>query len=469
MSKKVGQIIVDVLEGAGVQHCYGIPGDTLNHITDPLRASGKIEWVLMRHEEAGGFAAGADALLTNRLAACAGTCGPGSLHFINGLFETHRNRAPVILIATQVATKELGVEYPQEVDLKQIYQSCSVFCEELRAPSEARRLTVLACQAALNKRGVAVLVVLGDLAAASADDDEPFRVHVPVSNRVPADDELDRLAAILHAGKDITLYAGAGAEHARDEVLELSRLLNAPVAHTSRAKDFIEHDNPNSVGMTGLLGVKSGYEAVMTCDTLVLLGADFAWRQFYPAKARVVQIDNDATHLGRRHPVECGLAGDLKPTLRALMPRVRQKADRKFLDICLKRHADANERLRKEERAGRNGLIHPQLVAATVSRLAADDAVFTAGGGSAMVWLLRHVAVNGRRRTLLSLLHGTMANAMPMVIGAKPARSSTTPKGGFPSGRRTPSCARPTRPSPASSTSISRFTCGRPAPAPNRT
>ncbi len=420
--KHVGQIIVEALEEAGVARCYGIPGDTLNHITDPLRISGKIEWVHVRHEEAGGFAAGADALLTGRLAACAGTCGPGSLHFINSLFESNRNRAPVIMIATQVGTFEQGIDFPQELDLRAILKHCSVFCEELRSPTEARRLTVLACQAALNKRGVAVIVVPGDLAAMKVDDGVHYRVHAPGSVRVPTDADLDAMAEILMAGSKVTVYAGAGAEGAHDEVVALCRLLNAPAAHTSRAKDFFEYDNPYNVGMTGLLGSTSGYAAVTTdCDTLLLLGTDFAWRQFYPKKARIIQVDSDGTHLGRRHPVELGVVGDVVPTLQALLPRLRPKPDRTFLDTCLKHVEASRKAMLHEERPGKGGLIHPQQVAALLSRHASDDAIFTADGGCPMVWLLRHVAVNGRRRTLLSLLHGTMANAMPMALGAQKA------------------------------------------------
>ena len=421
MSKTVGQVIVEALEEAGVRRCYGIPGDTLNHITDPLRISGRIEWVLVRHEEAGGFAAGADALLTGQVAACAGTCGPGSLHFINGLAEANRNRAPVVLIATQVNTFELGIDFPQEIDLRAIYKPCSVFCEELRSPTEARRLTVLACQSALTKRGVAVLIVPGDLAAMSLADDVPYRVHAPKSDLLPPDADLDRLADLLNGTAKVTVYAGAGAEGAHDEVVALCRALNAPVAHTSRAKDFIEYDNPFNMGMTGLLGVRSGYEAMEECEALLLLGTDFAYRQFYPVKARIAQIDRDATHLGRRHPVEIGLAGDVAPTLRRLMPKLRARTDRSFLDGCLRRAEATRKTLAAEEREGKGGLIHPQQVAALLSKHANEDAVFTADGGSPMVWLLRHVAVNGRRRTLLSLLHGSMANAIPMALGAKKA------------------------------------------------
>ena len=375
----------------------------------------------MRHEEAGGFAAGADAMLTGELTACAGTCGPGSLHFINGLFESNRNRAPVVLIATQVATVELGIDYPQEVDLRTIYATCSVFCQELRAPSEARRLTVLAAQAALSKRGVAVLVVPGDIAASTVDDDMHFSVHNPHSVNVPGEADLRQLAAVLEGGKRVCIFAGAGAEHAHDEVVALARHLNAPVCHTSRAKDFIEYDNPFDVGMTGLLGEKGGYHAVTDCDVLLMLGTDFAWRQFYPRHATLVQVDVAAQHIGRRHPVKLGLVGDIAPTLRLLMPMLAAKADRTFLDKCLAEAESARRTREKEEAPGHHGLIHPQQLAALVGRHAAEDAVFTADGGSPMVWLLRHVAVNGRRRTLLSLLHGTMANAMPMALGAKKA------------------------------------------------
>ncbi len=416
----VAEVIIETLEAAGVRRCYGIPGDTLNHVTDAIRTSG-IRWVHVRHEEAAGFAAGADALLTDELAACAGSCGPGGLHFINGLFESHRNRAPVVLIASQIVRDELGFDFPQEVDFKSVYASCSVFCEEIRTPAQARRMTAMAAQAALAKRGVAVLIVPADVSSAKAPEEPAFAVHRARPVVRPSDAELDSLAAAIAGGKRVAIYGGSGCENAHDAVVALAARLRAPVARTSRAKDFLEPDNPFDVGMTGIFGSESGYHALMSCDVLLLLGCDFAWRQFYPEKATILQVDIDGSHLGRRHPVDIGVVGDIGPTLEALLPRVVQRDDEGFLDECLEHHRKAKADQAKHGMLGKGGAIHPQYLTELISRHADADAIFCADGGSPMVWCLRHIAATGQNRTVVSLSHGTMANAMPQALGAKAA------------------------------------------------
>jgi pyruvate dehydrogenase (quinone) len=418
--KKVADIIIETLQAAGVQRCYGIVGDTLNHITDAIRRS-DIEWVHMRHEEAGAMAAGGEALITGRLTACAGTCGPGSLHFINGLFEAHRNRAPVVLIATQVATSEMGMDFPQEVDLKPIYDTCSHFCAYIHSPAQARRVTALAAQAALNKRGAAVIIVPGDISQMEVEEGLAFRPHQPQPVLRPSDAELDEIAALINAGNRVTLYCGSGCEGAEQQIVALAEKIKAPVAHTSRAKDFIEPYNPYNMGMTGILGVESGFRALDACDTLLLLGADFAWSQFYPNEATLIQIDSDATHLGRRHPVDIGVVGHIKDTIEALLPRLHPREEHAFLRNSLKHRQATLQQIANEERAGSDGLIHPQYLTKLIDRHADGDAIFTADGGSPMVWLLRHIISNGKRRTLTSLVHGTMANAMPEALGIKKA------------------------------------------------
>lgn len=421
MVRTVAEVIIETLEQAGVRRCYGVPGDTLNHVTDAIRRSG-IRWVHVRHEEAGGFAAGADALLTGGLAACAGSCGPGSLHFVNGLFESHRNRAPVVLIASQIVRDELGFDFPQEVDFKAIYATCSVYCDEIRTPEQARRKTVIAAQAALAKKGVAVLIVPADVSSAAAPDVPAFAVHRAEPRVIPSEAELDRIAAALSAGKRVAIYGGSGCQDAHDQVVALAETLKAPVAHTSRAKDFLEHNNSYVVGMTGVFGSEAGYHALMACDTLLLLGCDFAWRQFYPSDATIIQIDIDGTHLGRRHPISIGAVGGVRETLDALLPRVQPRADREFLDRCLDHHRQSLDAQGKHAIAERDGRpIHPQFLTETIGRHADPDAVFTADGGSPMVWLLRHVPATGQNRTVISLTHGTMANAMPQALGAKAA------------------------------------------------
>ena len=420
MSKRVAEIVVDALQQAGVQRCYGIVGDTLNHVTDAMHGS-DIAWVHVRHEEVAAFAAGADSLVSGELTACAGSCGPGSLHFINGVFESNRNRAPMVLIASQVVTSELGMEFPQEVDFKAVYASCTVFCEQVHSAEQARRVVTLACQAAISRRGVAVVILPADISQAEVKHDVPFSVHYTQPVLRPSDAELQRIAELLAQGKRIGIYAGAGCQGAHAQLLELARRLQAPVAHTSRAKDFVEPDNPYNMGMTGIFGIESGFHTLMECDTLLLLGADFAWGQFYPDKATIIQVDRDGSHLGRRHPVNLGIVGDIAPTLDALLPMLPPREDATFLDECIERRDKALKKREQEEQPGEGELIHPQHLTALLSKYAADDALFTADGGSPMVWVLRHIRVNGRRRTLTSLLHGTMANAMPQALGLQKA------------------------------------------------
>src|ERR1700733_9231532 len=296
MSKRVADVLVETLQAAGVKRCYGIVGDTLNRIAHAIDDS-KIEWVSVRHEEAGAFAAGVEAQLTGHLTACAGSCGPGSLHFINGLYEANRNRAPVILIASQIVRPDLGFQSIQEVDLVEVYKGCSVYCEMILTPEQARRKTVAACQAALTKRGVAVLVVPADVSNAAAHEERPYAVHARRPIIRPSDADLDEIAAILNRSDAITIYAGAGCADAHDEVVATAARLKAPTAHTSRGKDFVEYDNPYNVGMTGMIGGPAGYQAILDCDVLLLLGADFAWSQFYPDSATIIQIDADPTHI----------------------------------------------------------------------------------------------------------------------------------------------------------------------------
>lgn len=420
MALTVAETIVKVLYEAGARRCYGIPGDTLNYFTDAIRRS-EMRFVHVRHEEAGAFAAGADALLTDELAVCAGSCGPGSLHFINGLYEANRSRAPVVLIATQIERDELGFDFPQEVDFKAVYRSGTVFCEEVRTAGSAHRLAVAAAQHALVRRGVAVLIVPSDIAWEKPSASAAHRVHRPQGAKQPSRAEIAAIADTLNAGEKVTIYCGSGCRDAHDQIVALADRLKAPVAYTSRAKDFLEHDNPFAVGMTGVFGIESGYHAIKHCDTLLLLGCDFAWRQFYPDDAKVIQVDVEESHLGRRHPVDIGVAGDAAATIEALLPGLPQKEDTAFLDAALARREKATERLERKAVAGTAGRIHPQYLTEVIARHAAPDAVWTADAGSPTVWLLRHVPATGANRTVISLTHGTMAGAMPQALGAQAA------------------------------------------------
>ena len=416
MSKKVAEVIVEILESAGVEHCYGIVGDTLNTFATGLSRSG-IQFVHMRHEETGAFAAQGEALLLDRLTAVAGSCGPGSLHFINGLYEANRNRAPVILIASQVIRSELGFEFIQEVDFKAVYQGCSVFCEMVMTPEQARRLTVMACQAAITRRGVAVLILPVDVADSDAVDELPYSVHVNKPVIRPSDTDLDEMAHLLAAGSNIAIYAGSGCAGAHDEVVELAARLKAPVAHTSRGKDALEYDNPYNIGMTGVIGMEAGYQALLKCDTLLLLGTDFAWKQFYPSHATIIQVDLNSMHIGRRHPVNLGVVGNVKDTVQALLPRLKQREDSTFLETCVARHDKSLEAQAARAVPGRHGKVYGQYLTSIINRAAADDALFAADDGTPLVWMLRMMSANGRRRMFGSLLHGTMASGMGTAIG----------------------------------------------------
>lgn len=420
MGKKVAEIIVEVLEQAGVKRCYGIVGDTLNLFAQSLDRS-SIEWVHVRHEEAGAFAAGAEALLTGDLTACAGSCGPGSLHFINGLYEANRNRSPVVLIASQVMMNELGFDFIQEVDFKSVFQECTVYCDMILTPAQARKKAVAACQAALTQKGVAVLIVPVDISHGEIEHDYPYRVHHSRPDIRPNDQEIAEIAKILNAGEKITIYAGAGCEGALEEIKAVAERLKAPIAHTSRGKSDLEYDNPYNVGMTGILGNEAGYNAVLECDTLLLLGADFAWRQFYPDQAKIVQIDIKAAHIGRRHHVAFGAVGDVKLTLQALLPHLQDNPDASFQQEAVKGHKKAMEDWNKHLKPGPDDTIPASYLMSVINKYAADDALLVADDGSPIVWALRFFDTNGKRRIFGSLLHGTMASGLPSALGLKKA------------------------------------------------
>ncbi|MES1924500.1 thiamine pyrophosphate-dependent enzyme [Salinisphaera sp. T31B1] len=414
MSANVAETMVDVLLQAGAKRCYGVVGDTINHLTDAIRRS-EMDWVHVRHEEVGGFAAGGEAFMTGELACCAGTCGPGSVHFVNGLIESHRNGAPVVFIASQVATAEMGVGFPQDVDQRPIYAQYSVFCEYVSSPDNAQRLTAIAAQKALNEGGLAVLIVPGDLFTAKPAKTLPWRTmrFDPVLR--PNDADLSAIVEKLDAGKKVSIYAGYGCHNAHDELIALADRLGAPIAWTSRAKDFVEYGNELEVGMTGVFGLEGGYRAVSECDTLLLLGCSFAWAQFYPDDATIIQVDIDPGKIGLRHPVDIGVVGSVRDTCAALLERVARHDNRDWVNDCRKTYLESLDHA--AAKTDDDDLIHPQELTLLIDKHAAEDAVFTADGGSPMVWCLRHIRANGQRRTLPSLVHGTMANAYPQALG----------------------------------------------------
>ena len=431
---KVADLLVDVLEQAGVERIYGVTGDSLNGIADSIRRSKQIKWIHVRHEEAAAFAAGAEAHLTGKLAVCAGSSGPGNMHLINGLYDCHRNRVPVLAIAAQIPSHEIGSGYFQETRPEHLFAQCSHYCELISQPEQMPRVLEIAIQSALARRGVSVVAVPGDVALRDAVEKGP-RLHFPEPKPTvcPSDEEFKILAEILNRSKKITILGGAGCAGAHAELIELAGKLNAPIVHAMRGKEFIEYDNPFSVGMTGLLGFSSGYHAMMNCETLLMIGTDFPYRQFFPKNATIVQIDLRGEQLGRRTKVDFGFVGDTKATLRGLLPKLEQNQDERHLKQSLEHYRKTRNDL-DELATGESGRkpIHPQYVARVLDQLAAEDAIFTCDVGTPTIWAARYLTMTGKRRLLGSFTHGSMANALPQAIGAQasnPGRQVITMSG----------------------------------------
>jgi pyruvate dehydrogenase (quinone) len=419
----VAETIVEIIKDAGVERVYGLPGDSLNGFTDAIRTSDGVTWQHVRHEEAAAFAAAAEASLTGELTVCAGSCGPGNLHLINGLFDAQRSRVPVLAIAAQIPAAEIGSNYFQETHPQDLFRECSVYTELVSVPEQLPRVLEIAMRTAVEKRGVAVVVIPGEVfLAESAGRRKSAPIRATQSVVRPGDQELARAAEILNSAKRVTILGGAGTQGAHDRVLAIAEKLKAPVVHALRGKDFLEYDNPYDVGMTGLLGFSSGYRAMESCDALLMLGTDFPYQQFYPSKAKIVQVDIRGEQLGRRAPIDLGLVGDVGDTIDALLPLLDDHGNRKHLDASRKHYARARKGLDELADNDRNRTpIHPQYVARLVSELATDDAVFIPDVGSPVVWAARYLTMNGRRRLLGSFSHGTMANALPHAIGAQSA------------------------------------------------
>jgi pyruvate dehydrogenase (quinone) len=418
----LAQQLATTLEQAGIKRIWGLTGDSLNGLTDSLRTMDSIEWMHVRHEEVAAFAAGAEAAATGELTVCAGSCGPGNLHLINGLFDCHRNHVPVLAIAAQIPSTEIGLNYFQETHPQELFKECSHFIELVTNPEQMPHVLHRAMRSAILNRGVAVVVIPGDVSLLEVEDKFKPWPALLAPRTLPAEHDLQRLTDILeHSGK-VTLLCGSGCAGAHDEVVALADALGAPVVHALRGKEHVEWDNPFDVGMTGLIGFSSGYHAMLNCDTLIMLGTDFPYRQFYPTDAKIIQVDRNPQALGRRATLDLGIAADVSETIQALLPRLTRKTDRSFLETSLKHYEKARQGLddlAEPSKAGRP--IHPQYVARLLSELADDDAIFTADVGSPTVWAARYLKMNGKRRLIGSFNHGSMANAMPQAIGAQAA------------------------------------------------
>lgn len=434
MSRTVAHVIVDALKDLGVQHVFGVVGDALNPLTDAIRTTDGLDWVGCRHEEAAAFAAGAQPQLSGVLGVCMGTVGPGSVHLLNGLYDAAKSRAPVLAICGQVPLAEIGSDYFQEVDNDLLFRDVAVYRATVTSPDQMPRMLESAVRAAVGRGGVAVLTVPADLGDQELIEDRPARFALDRAVTRPDDPALADAADLLNTASRVTLLVGRGAREARTEVLRTAEQLGAPMVLTLKAKEGFEGDNAYQVGQTGLIGNPAAAHALDRGDVLLMLGTDFPYRDWYPEGCKVVQVDSREEHLGRRVPVDVGLAGDVGATLRALLPLLDKAPDRAHLVDARDRFAQWQEgqqrladpahehRLTGRLRAAldnRDHAIRPEALAAAVDSCAAEDAVFTSDTGMATVWLSRFVTMRGGRRLIGSYNLGSMANAMPQALGAQ--------------------------------------------------
>ncbi|MET7508023.1 pyruvate dehydrogenase [Streptomyces sp. PGLac3x] len=420
--QNVAEQFVDILVRAGVKRMYGVVGDSLNPVVDAVRRTPGIDWVHVRHEETAAFAAGAEAQITGQLTACAGSCGPGNLHLINGLYDAHRSMAPVLALASHIPSSEIGLGYFQETHPELLFRECSHYCEMISNPEQMPRLLQTAIQNAIGQGGVSVVTLPGDIADKPAPEKSIESALVTERPSVrPGETEIAKLVEMIDQAEKVTLFCGSGTAGAHDEVMEFAEKLKAPVGHALRGKEWIEYDNPFDVGMSGLLGYGAAYEATHECDLLILLGTDFPYNAFLPDDVKIAQVDVRPEHLGRRSKLDLAIWGDVRETLRCLIPLVRTKSSRRFLDRMLKKHAEALEGVVSAytRKVDKHVPIHPEYVASVLDDLADDDTIFTVDTGMNNVWAARYITPNGKRRVIGSFSHGSMANALPQSIGAQ--------------------------------------------------
>jgi len=420
MKQNVATYLTKMLESAGVKRIWGVTGDSLNGISDSLNRMGTIKWMATRHEEVAAFAAGAEAALTGELAVCAGSCGPGNLHLINGLYDCHRNRVPVLAIAAHIPSSEIGTGYFQETHPQELFRECSHYCELVSNPEQIPQILAIAMRKAVLNRGVSVVVLPGDIALKLAPESASTDWYpAPQPIVTPQIEELEKLAELLRSDADIALMCGSGCAGAHQELIQLAEKLKAPIIHALRGKEHVEYDNPYDVGMTGLIGFSSGYHTMLNADILVLIGTQFPYRAFYPTNANIVQIDINPGSIGAHSKIDMAIIGDTKATLSALLPMLEEKTDRHFLDNAIKHYQKTREELDDLAQPITDKPIHPQYLAQQISHYAQEDAIFTCDVGTPTVWAARYLKMNGKRRLLGSFNHGSMANAMPQALGAK--------------------------------------------------
>ncbi|WP_066015134.1 ubiquinone-dependent pyruvate dehydrogenase [Endozoicomonas atrinae] len=417
----IAQYTVKLFRQMGIQRIWGITGDSLNGLADSLRADGEIEWIGVRHEEVAAFAAGAEAEISGQLAVCAGSCGPGNMHLINGLYNCFRNNVPVLAIAADIPSSELGTHYFQETDPKQLFAGCSIFCEKITTPDQMPQVMETAIRQAILKQSVSVIILPGDVALKSMPKNSVIKWQPPEPASIePCIQSIKLAADLLNGLEKVTLLCGAGCKGAHDAVIALAEKLNAPIVHALRGKEFIEYDNPYDVGMTGLIGFESGYQAMDNADALLLLGTGFPYRHFYPQGTKIIQIDRAPEAIGRHTQVDLGIVSEVIPALKALIPQIHKKSDDEFLQWCQEHYQSSREKLDAQAATKpKSKRIHPQTLASLISRKAADNAIFTCDVGTPTLWSARYIQTNGKRRLIGSFNHGSMANALAQAIGAQ--------------------------------------------------
>ena len=420
MAKKIAEQLIDTLVKSGVERIYAVTGDSLNEVNEAVRKNDQIKWIHVRHEETGAYAAAAEAQLTGRPGCCAGSSGPGHVHLINGLYDAHRSGAPVIAIASTIPTGEFGTEYFQETNTIKLFNDCSYYNEVATTPTQFPRMLQSAIQTAVTRKGVSVIGLPGDLAKASAVTVDSSVINYPAPPEVcPSEEDLAQLADMLNKHTRITLFCGIGCRGAHEEVIALSEKLNAPVVYTFKGKMEVQYENPYEVGMTGLLGMPSGYYSMHEAEVLLMLGTDFPYSAFLPDDIKIAQIDIKPERLGRRAKVDIGLCGDVKLSIQSLLRMLNPKTDDSFLLKQLKRYEGVKKALAAyTEDKGDVNKIHPEYVMSEIDKLSSDDAVFTVDTGMTCVWGARYLQATGKRHMLGSFNHGSMANALPQAIGA---------------------------------------------------
>ncbi|MGB7403657.1 MAG: ubiquinone-dependent pyruvate dehydrogenase [Arcobacter sp.] len=421
MNDSIAMYFAKLLGKVGIKRIWGITGDSLNGLSDSLKKLGEIEWIGTRHEETAAFAAGADAKVSGKIAVCAGSSGPGNLHLINGLFDCQRKGVPVLAIASHIPSSEIGSGYFQETHPQELFKECSVFCELVTNPEQMPHILETAIRQAILKKGVSVIVIPGDTMLAPMPEASKLLWNEPNLPKVlPDEGDIIELAKILNENEKVTFMCGAGCIDSHDEVVKLAHLLNAPVVHALGGKEYIEGNNPNSVGMTGLIGYESGYYAMENSDVLLILGSAFPYKAFYPEDAKIVQIDIKPESLGRHTQIDLGMVGDIKSSLEMLIPRINKKDNNSFLKSALKHYKNTVESFDKLASGNsKTGLIHPQYLTKLIDKYASDDAIFTCDVGTPTVWAARYLNMNGKRKLIGSFNHGSMASALPQAIGAK--------------------------------------------------